>query len=64
MKKLFAALFLFSIAFSGVLKGQTVNEQDSLTLVALYNATNGDYWKDNTNWLTDKWGAWYATKAA
>jgi len=26
---------------------------DSLALVALYNATNGDNWTDNENWLTD-----------
>jgi Leucine-rich repeat (LRR) protein len=27
------------------------NTSDSLALVALYNATNGDHWRDNTNWL-------------
>ncbi len=30
-----------------------VTREDSLALVALYNATNGDQWIDNTNWLTD-----------
>ncbi|MEM6642459.1 MAG: FG-GAP-like repeat-containing protein [Bacteroidota bacterium] len=28
-------------------------ESDSLALVALYNATAGDAWTDNTNWLED-----------
>ena len=27
---------------------------DRAALVALYNAANGDNWKDNTNWLSDK----------
>ncbi len=27
-----------------------INEQDSLALVALYDATNGDSWTNNTNW--------------
>lgn len=31
-----------------------VNTNDSLALVAIYHATNGDQWKENTNWLTDK----------
>jgi hypothetical protein len=31
-----------------------VNVQDSLTLVDLYNSTNGASWKDHTNWLTNK----------
>ena len=29
-------------------------EMDSAALIALYNATDGDNWADNTNWLTDK----------
>ena len=29
-----------------------VSSQDSLALVALYNATNGASWTDGTNWLT------------
>ncbi len=33
---------------------------DSLALVALYNATDGAKWTDNTNWLSDKpIGQWY-----
>jgi uncharacterized protein YceK len=29
-----------------------VAEDDSLALVALYSATDGVNWSDNTNWLT------------
>ena len=33
---------------------------DRAALVALYNATDGDNWKNNTNWLTDKpLGQWH-----
>jgi hypothetical protein len=31
---------------------QTIS--DSLALVALYNATGGNTWNQNTNWLTDR----------
>ncbi|MDR2887405.1 MAG: hypothetical protein LBV26_05305 [Bacteroidales bacterium] len=33
--------------------------QDSLALVALYNATNGDGWKNKTGWKTDRLEGWY-----
>jgi len=32
--------------------------EDSTALVALYEATNGDNWKDNTGWLQDKVRSW------
>ena len=32
---------------------------DSLALVALYNATDGPNWDDNTNWLTGPVSSWY-----
>ncbi len=35
------------------------NEKDSLALVALYYATDGDNWIDNSNWLTGKVSDWY-----
>lgn len=35
------------------------NEQDSLALVAIYNATDGNNWNDNTNWLTGNVVDWY-----
>lgn len=34
-----------------VLEGSAL--EDSLAAVALYHNTHGDYWCDNTNWLTD-----------
>jgi hypothetical protein len=34
-------------------------EQDSLALVALYNATNGAGWNNNTNWLQGPVSTWY-----
>jgi hypothetical protein len=30
-----------------------------LALVALFNATDGDNWTDNTNWLTGNVNTWY-----
>ena len=38
----------------------TVVNPDRAALVALYNATDGPNWVDNTNWLTDApLGEWY-----
>ena len=35
-------------------------ETDRETLVALYNATDGENWRDNANWLSDApLGEWY-----
>ncbi|MGB4204602.1 MAG: T9SS type A sorting domain-containing protein [Bacteroidales bacterium] len=34
-------------------------ESDSLALVALYEATDGDNWVDNTNWLIEPVSSWY-----
>ena len=40
--------------------GITVANPDRATLVALYQATGGPSWVDNTNWLTDApLGEWY-----
>lgn len=33
---------------------QPVQSPDRAALVALYNATDGDNWRDNTNWLSDE----------
>jgi Leucine-rich repeat (LRR) protein len=35
------------------------NAQDSLALVAIYNATNGPNWGNKTNWLTGNVQTWY-----
>ena len=45
--------------------GQENNPADQLTiereaLIALYNATDGDNWENNTNWCSDKpLNEWY-----
>lgn len=38
-------------------------QQDSLALVALYHATNGDNWTRNDNWLTGPLDTWYGIDA-
>jgi len=35
---------------------------DSLALVALYEATDGDNWVDNTNWLIESVSSWYGVE--
>ncbi len=38
-------------------------QQDSLTLIKLYNATGGDNWKNNTNWLSkEPLNNWYGVR--
>ena len=46
-------LLSFHSFFISNLLGQCDPVSDSLALVALYNATNGDDWVDNTNWLVE-----------
>ena len=41
-----------------------VAQQDSLALVALYNATDGPNWSDNTNWLTAPVSQWNGVTVA
>src|SRR5690606_8273080 len=36
-----------------------ISETDSMVLVALYNATNGDNWSNNTNWLSGQINTWH-----
>lgn len=44
-------------------QAQNSRVSDSLALVALYNATDGNNWKNNDNWLGDKpLEAWYGVK--
>ena len=38
---------------------QAINAQDSLALVDLYNSTNGDGWKNNSNWKTTNPVSWW-----
>ena len=61
---MFRFLFFISLVFAlGILifscsgsveEDRTAVEEDRAALIALYNATDGDNWKDNTNWLSNK----------
>ncbi len=42
-----------------LIEDNSIFEQDSLALVALYNACNGNDWKNNTNWLKTPVKDWY-----
>ena len=54
MKKTFKLAIFFTIIFISIshLMAKVV-EQDSLALIALYDSTDGNNWKDNTNWKSD-----------
>lgn len=39
-----------------------VSETDSTILVSLYNATNGDEWTNNENWLSGPISSWFGIK--
>ena len=46
--------------YFGIAEITTVENPERAALVALYNATDGPNWTDNTNWLTDApLGEWY-----
>jgi len=62
MKKLLVLLFLLFSVYYG--KSQVL-EQDSLTLVALYNSTNGDNWYFKDHWLQENFPVsdWYGVTA-
>ena len=48
-----AAMTLASVAGTGLAQAQTNTSTDRAALVALYNATDGDNWGNNTNWGSD-----------
>ena len=52
-------IFIWLMPNYAGLKGQCNPETDSLALVALYNATNGPGWTNNTHWLTGPVSTWY-----
>ncbi len=55
------AIYLQELKTKSNLKGYdvTANTQDSLALVALYKATDGDNWINHTGWLKSKVADWY-----
>ncbi len=57
----FTTITLLLIAFNPNLNAQCtgVSESDSLELVALYEALDGDNWTTNTGWLVDPVSEWY-----
>ncbi len=57
IRSLIASTLILLASFS--ITTAQVNIQDSLALVALYDATNGDQWKNNSNWLFDPVSTWY-----
>ena len=59
-----AAMALGSLAGTGLAQAQTNPSTDRAALVALYNATDGDNWANNTNWLSDEpIGQWHGVTA-
>lgn len=42
----------------GITVESSINQTDSLALVALYNATDGANWTNNSNWLTGPVNTW------
>ena len=59
-----AATALGSAAGMGIAQAQADPSTDRDALVALYNATDGDNWTNNANWLSDEpLGQWYGVTA-
>ncbi|MBN2410694.1 choice-of-anchor D domain-containing protein [candidate division KSB1 bacterium] len=50
--------YIFGVQGCGILN------TDSLALVALYDSTNGENWKNNTNWLSGPVATWYGITAS
>ena len=66
LERLWIALFwvLLLASLCGPKVQAQVTEQDSLALVALYNATDGPNWVNNTNWLTTPVSQWNGVTVA
>ncbi|WP_430934272.1 hypothetical protein, partial [Saccharicrinis sp. 156] len=57
--KCLARILIFtSLLLTGAIHAQYLTS-DSLALVALYDATGGDNWTDNTNWKTGPVSSWH-----
>lgn len=52
MRKIFTCLSLLAWLFKPTVSYAQVNMQDSLSLVNLYDSTDGSNWTNQTNWLT------------
>ncbi len=59
MKKVWLILAALMVASGNLYAQGGSAQQDSLALVAFYNATNGDNWTNNTNWLTGPVDTWF-----
>ena len=58
-----AAMTLASAAGTGLAQAQTPTLSDRDALVALYNATDGPNWANNTNWLSaEPIGGWHGVR--
>ena len=57
--KLVVASFVLCLTLNFNQAKAQVNVTDSLALVALYNATDGSNWTNNTNWLTGTVDTWF-----
>ena len=55
-------VFLIVFQWQSISGYAQVNVQDSLALVALYNATDGTNWTNNTNWLSTPVSQWYGVQ--
>ena len=55
-----AAIALASVVSTGLAQAQTNTPTDRDALVTLYNATSGDNWANNGNWLSNApMGEWH-----
>ncbi len=52
------------MSLNGLKVQAQVAAQDSLALVALYNATDGPNWADNTNWLSSPVPSWHGVQTS
>ena len=61
MKLIFTLILLIVVCLSKLnnTQAQATNVQDSLALVDLYNTTNGNNWRDHTNWLKGPVYSWF-----
>ncbi|KAA2241304.1 T9SS type A sorting domain-containing protein [Chitinophaga agrisoli] len=61
LSKVISAVILCYVHLSTIV-AQPVNKQDSLILVAIYHATDGRLWRQNTNWLSGPVPTWHGVE--